>query len=171
MNKYLMIGLLLMVGLSFAQWIDPYLGYKYQVAYCQSEYIDDMFDRVLAPPNGHSYCTSQDLAGRITSLKNQMYEIEGSSLHRLWQAETGTNSCYLQSGIDRACVARYRQQYLSELNTYNSLKTDAFKLYMEAARGGLSQQCMSQQILFSDYMYYWYRVLSCNGQQNNKVEG
>ena len=165
MNKYMMMGMLLVLGLSFAQWSDPYLGYRYNVASCQADVVSGMFSDVLAPPNGHSYCVGQDLAGRIIALRNQMYDSEGSSLSRMFTILISTPTCYSQSGIDWACVARYRSQYLAEQKTYNSLKQEAFALYIEAAGGGLSQQCLSRQQVFSDYLYYWRLMSNCNRAQ------
>ena len=161
MNKHMAIlGLFLLIGVSFSVWTDDYTMYKWGVADCKADVWHEFF---YGGPNPYYGCASPELVGQIKAMDYSLFgNGQPGIIHQMADTVDASSECY-DGTVDKACVARYRQQFLSQQVTFNSLMLSANRIMLQSAREALSRDCVSPQALMGDYMEYSYFLALCNG--------
>ena len=157
MKKYMMLGMLLVLGLSFAQWCDSYIGYRYEGAYCKARAVQAAFNN-LGYENPEE-CLTQGTYAQMDTILTQLFGNDGSSLlGQMDDTNIAACECYNRDTVDRACLARYRQQFRSQQSTFNSLMQTTWMAVIAGGVDNIGNECMTPQgfrgMYFQYYMYY-----------------
>jgi len=160
MKKYLMLMSLLLVGLTMAFTPDEWTSLKYQVADCKAVVLQNAFDSWAVP---YQSCMSQATYSQLSTAMEQI-KSEGGILNQMKDTSKAASECWNDGTVDKACLARYRQQFRSQQSTFNSLVTTMTRLSRIAGREATNPPCsITGQEFNQQYSYYMFRLALCNG--------
>jgi hypothetical protein len=162
MNKYMLMGMLLVLGLSFAQWCDPYIGYRYEGDYCRALAVQSIFDN-LGYENPEE-CLAEGTYIQMETVLAQLFGDDGSSLlGQMSDTNIAACECYSRDSVDQACLARYRQQFRSQQSTFNSLMQTTWRTVIAGGVDNIRNECTTSQGFRGMYLQYYMYYAMCEG--------
>ena len=155
-NVLLMV--LLVAGLSFAQAFDPMTYNKWMSADCQATVLSEyLYDRMAECPT-----IGKETYNQIVAWQEQMWDNEGSAMENLEGSYLDIyRTCCKGEFCNQPCIRQLRGELMGSLRSVSSLMSSGRGPFLRAGKECVNGGGMSRQDFLGMHRDYWALTSNC----------